>query len=121
MDLDICIILLAHLNRSGRQLQKKGMYIPVLSDLKDAGAIEQDADQVVFVCRDSEAEDEDERKKTVVKVAKNRDGKVGVCHFSFELDICYFSEVVGGDSFTPNFSSQKEEIGTIEMNNTFDL
>lgn len=96
-DLNVTVILLAHLNRSGRNLQKRGMYIPVLSDLKDAGAIEQDADQVVFVCRDSETKEEADRSKVIIKVAKNRDGMVGHVNFNFRLELGYFSEVHGVD------------------------
>lgn len=76
IQLDIPIVLLAHLNRGGRTTQRKGLYIPSLADLKDTSTIEQDADQVIFVCRDSEAGGED-GKKVVVKVAKNRDGYAG--------------------------------------------
>lgn len=95
MKLDIPIILLAHLNRSGRQQQKRGLYVPTMSDLRDSGAVEQDADQVVFVCRDSESSDNDDKKKAVVKVAKNRDGRTGHVSFMFDLDIGYFVEMPG--------------------------
>lgn len=95
MLLDMPIILLAHLNRSGRQQQKRGLYVPTMSDLRDSGAVEQDADQVVFVCRDSESSDQDDKKKAVVKVAKNRDGRTGHVSFMFDLDIGYFVEMPG--------------------------
>lgn len=63
------------------------MYIPTLADLKDAGAIEQDADQVVFICRDSEAVDDKEKRKSIWKVAKNRDGATGHTSFDFDLEV----------------------------------
>lgn len=100
MELETPVLLLAHLNRAGRAQQKRGLYIPTLSDLKDAGAIEQDADQVVYVCRDSEHEDENEKRKTIIKVAKNRDGQTGHVSFDFDLDIGFFSPVTGVDYTT---------------------
>ena len=97
MELDLPILLLAHLNRAGRAQQRRWLYIPTLADLKDAWAIEQDADQVLFVCRDSEAVDEDDKRKAVVKVAKNRDWATGHTSYDFDTDIGYFSEVVWDD------------------------
>lgn len=73
------------------------MYVPSLSDLRDSGTIEQDADQVVFICRDSETADEIDKRKSIVKVAKNRDGATGHTSFDFDLNIGYFSEVSGVD------------------------
>ena len=96
MDLDLPVLLLCHLNRSGRAQQKRGVYMPTLSDLKDSGAIEQDADQVLFVCRDSETHIEADTKKALVKVAKNRDGKApGYVSFDFDKGIGFFSEASG--------------------------
>lgn len=100
MELDVPIVLLAHLNRAGRSLQRRGMYIPTLSDLKDAGAIEQDADQVVFICRDSEATNDSDKRKSIWKVAKNRDGATGYASFDFDMEVGFFSEVAGVDYIT---------------------
>jgi replicative DNA helicase len=85
MELDIPVILLAHMNRWWRQQQRKWLYIPALSDLRESGAIEQDADQVLFVCRDSECPDEKDKRKTIIKVAKNRDGSTWYVSYDFEL------------------------------------
>lgn len=86
MELQIPIVLLAHLNRGGRTMQRKGMYIPSLADLKESSAIEQDADQVLFVCRDSEAFVTEEKRKTILKLAKNRDGATGHVSLRFEME-----------------------------------
>ncbi|MCK4686574.1 MAG: AAA family ATPase [Candidatus Lokiarchaeota archaeon] len=106
---NIPILLLAHLNRGGRSTQRKGLYTPSLSDLRDTGAIEQDADQVVFVCRDSENEDRDERQKAIIKVAKNRDGVAGRnVSMLFNEDIGYFEEIVGVDYSEEEDKKQEE-------------
>lgn len=121
LELDIPILLLAHLNRGGRTNQRKGMYIPNLSDLRDSGALEQDADQVLFVCRDSENEDKDERQKVILKIAKNRDGYAGrTVNMTFEEEIGYFEEQVGvsyaKEEEIKNKESRKEiEIEDIEF------
>ena len=119
MDYKVPILLLAHLNRGGRSAQRKGLYTPSLSDLRDTGAIEQDADQVIFVCRDSENEDKDERQKTIIKVAKNRDGAAGRnVSMLFNEDIGYFEEVVGIDYAEAEDKKQeelKEEVSIEEL------
>lgn len=98
MELDITIVLLAHLNRGGRSKQRKGMYIPSLADLKETSTIEQDADQVIFVCRDSESDDRVEREKAIIKIAKNRDGAAGrSVSMTFSEEINTFVEIVGED------------------------
>lgn len=95
---NIPIVLLAHLNRGGRATQRKGLYTPALSDLRDSGSIEQDADQVLFVCRDSENDDLKERQKAFIKIAKNRDGQAGrTVSMEFTEDIGSFAEATGAD------------------------
>lgn len=78
-ELNIPIIALAQLNRNlMSRMGSNGK--PVLSDLKDSGSIEQDADIVVFLHRPGLiglAEDPDEQAKTEVIFAKNRNGQVG--------------------------------------------
>lgn len=96
LELDLPIILLCHLNRGGRAQQRKGLYIPSLSDLRDTGATEQDADQVLFVCRDSEADNDIDKEKALLKVAKNRDGYAGKSvQMIFDQEITTFVENTG--------------------------
>lgn len=77
MDLDIPVIVLSQLSRAGSQ-RSDGM--PVLSDLRDSGAIEQDADAVVLLHRDPDPEKSHEVK---MLVAKNRRGGTGAKTFDF--------------------------------------
>jgi replicative DNA helicase len=86
-ELDIPILALSQLNRKVEE-RKGGR--PVLSDLRESGAIEQDADVVLFIHRDDEGEDGGMafRKSTPVEliVAKQRNGPIGT------IDLVFFSE-----------------------------
>lgn len=93
LELDTPIVLLAHIGREWRSKQRRWLYIPTMQDLKGSSAIEQDADQIVFVCRDSEAVDDAEKRKAVWKTAKNRDWATGHTSMDFDQSIWFFSEV----------------------------
>lgn len=77
MQLGIVIILLSQLNRA---LENRPDRAPRLSDLRDSGAIEQDADCVVMLDRDLECEP----KKLLVYVRKNRNWSLGECELACE-------------------------------------
>ena len=87
MKLDIPIIALAQLSR---EVEKRPDKRPQLSDLRESGAIEQDADKVVFLVRPeyygiNEMEDgSDSRNKGYALVRKNRSGETGDVVLQFE-------------------------------------
>lgn len=78
-DLNVCVVALSQLSRDCEKRYDKK---PMLSDLRDSGNIEQDADEVLLLFRDdyyAERENRDSKSPGIleVMVAKNRDGEVG--------------------------------------------
>ncbi len=82
-DLDVPVVALSQLNRAPEQRHDKR---PMLSDLRESGAIEQDADLVMFLYREEYYErgdtDPDKQGKAEVIIAKHRNGATG----SFEVN-----------------------------------
>lgn len=82
-ELNVPIIALSQLSRAVEQRgAKEGSRVPQLSDLRESGAIEQDADMVMFLYRpeyyelDTNAEGESVKGLTEVKIAKHRNGSL---------------------------------------------
>ena len=81
-ELDVPVLALSQLSRAVES-RKDGQKIPQLSDLRESGAIEQDADMVMFIYRpeyyDITANEmgEDNRGETHIKIAKHRNGSLG--------------------------------------------
>lgn len=91
-ELELPIIALAQLNR--RVEERKGP--PMLSDLRESGAIEQDADVVMFLHRERASDDEDEGKSSSevaaveLHVAKQRNGPLGEANLLFRGEFVRF-------------------------------
>lgn len=93
-ELHIPIIALAQLNRNVVTRQSTSYGRPVLSDLKDSGSIEQDADMVLFIHRPSLlglSEDNDMGQAELI-IAKNRAGEMTVIPLRFNGDQVKFTE-----------------------------
>jgi len=92
-ELDIPIVLLAQLNRD---LKTRSNKKPILSDLKQSGKIEEDADAVIFIHRPEEYAENDEEKESlkglaIIDIAKNRNGaKYTDSNILFHHETTYF-------------------------------
>lgn len=89
------VIALAQLNRSVEQRADKR---PLLSDLRDSGAIEQDADKVWFLFRDEYYTKETSEAPNVAEldIAKNRQGKTGMAQLFFNKEQVAFRNLTRG-------------------------
>lgn len=91
-DLTVPIIALAQLNRN--LMSRAGSNgKPVLSDLKDSGSIEQDADMVIFIHRPGMVGMSEDMSEAEILIAKNRSGKVGTIEMKYNGDLVRFEDV----------------------------
>lgn len=86
-ELNVPIVALSQLSRAVEQRQKQ---IPQLSDLRESGALEQDADVVMFLYADPEM---DQQNTIELIVAKQRNGPTGSLRLFFSRDICRFEDL----------------------------
>ncbi len=118
--IDVPIVALSQLNRSSEL--RGGSKRPWMSDLRESGSIEQEADVVVFIHRPEYYginQDEEGMPTTGIAeiiIGKNRHGEIGDFRLKFDKDTCKFSECEDGyymesasDKITCNFTAFEEE------------
>ena len=99
-ELQVPVLALSQLSRASEQ--RGGERKPILSDLRDSGAIEQDADLVMFIHRPEYYDREDESKRGLaeIMVAKHRNGPTG------DVDLAFNREYTRFDNLAPDHYNQ---------------
>jgi replicative DNA helicase len=84
-ELNVPVIMLSQLSR---EPEKRASKIPILSDLRESGAIEQDADMVIFIHRPEYYKESGYRKgEGILRVAKHREGATGDIDFLYNHNL----------------------------------
>ena len=103
-EMKVPVIALSQLSRASEQ--RGGDKKPMLSDLRESGSIEQDADVVCFIHRDSYYnkdengdEDPDSKGKAEIIIAKQRNGPTGSVHLAYLSDYTRFENLQSGGDY----------------------
>ena len=96
-ELEVPVIALSQLNRGVEQRKPP---IPMLSDLRESGSIEQDADLVMFIFREDYYDKESEREGIAdLIISKHRNGGLGTVELTFQRDFPRFMSYAGDDRY----------------------
>jgi replicative DNA helicase len=107
-DLGVPVIAISQLSRAVEQRTDKR---PVLSDLRDSGSIEQDADLVMFVYRDEYYNpDSQDQGLAEIILAKNRNGPVGVEKLAFLKRYAKFADLAERHDARQDGAPRRQEV-----------
>ncbi|HEX3968630.1 MAG TPA: replicative DNA helicase [Edaphobacter sp.] len=97
-EMKVPVVALSQLSRASEQ--RGGDKKPMLSDLRESGSIEQDADVVCFIHREEyyDRENEDLKGKAEIIIAKQRNGPTGSIQLAYLADFTRFENLQHGDS-----------------------
>lgn len=124
-DLNVPVLALAQLSRA---VDSRPDHKPTMSDLRDSGSIEQDADMVMMLYRedyykkkddgkggdgqvasgqDESSQDDSVPSNVTLILAKNRNGRTGEISFSFQKDVCHFNAI--DEDLSASLENQEQE------------
>lgn len=110
-ELEVPIILLSQLNRESEKRPNK---TPQLSDLRESGSIEQDADIVIFIAdtpsEDAKQDDDDDALDYSLVIAKHRNGMRGTIPIKWRSEYTQFYEPGRDTLYTKNTSKVQKDI-----------
>ncbi len=90
-ELNVPVIALSQLSRA---VEGRATHVPMLSDLRESGSIEQDADIVMFIYREELYDPETEKKGIAeIHIAKHRNGPVGIVPMRFDPSTTRFQDL----------------------------
>lgn len=106
VDLNVPVVLMSQLNRG---VELRGDKEPMLSDLRESGAIEQDADIVMFVYRDSVYDETKPKDEGKIIIAKHREGAIGFAEFIHNESMTKFHDKAGSGDYDIDQMSPESE------------
>jgi len=107
-ELDVPVVALSQLNRSVESRPNKR---PILPDLRDSGAIEQDADVIAFLYRHEyyDKNDLESKGKAEINIAKQRNGPTRSTFLAFRDSIAKFENLAREDRYPPQYYEDNTE------------
>lgn len=105
-EINIPILCLSQLSR---KVEERTSHKPMMSDLRESGSLEQDADLVMFLFRRDYYEEKDKPGMAELIVAKNRHGNIGTVHLSFRKEIAQFGNYSGTQNNQVAYNSSHNE------------